>query len=63
MFKCVFCGNKDPTSFGLNGNTYYCKKCITFKGDAVVLTAGVPAPNFNSSGECITNMMRVAVIR
>ena len=42
MFKCVFCGNKDPTSFGLNGNTYYCKKCITFKGDAVVLCDSEP---------------------
>lgn len=35
MVYCNKCGCNDINFFGIRGNEYYCRKCITFKGEQV----------------------------
>ena len=35
-FKCPNCGNSNPRYIGIRNNNFYCRKCITFRGQEVI---------------------------
>ena len=37
-FVCPICGNSDQNTFGKRNGKYYCRKCISFRGQEVIST-------------------------
>ena len=42
LFICPVCGNKDPKYIGKRNNHYYCRRCISFRGEEVKETESFP---------------------
>ena len=41
-FKCPTCGNTDPHSIGMLNGKPYCRRCISFRGEAATTTPSKP---------------------